>query len=62
MDIRFITTEDKPFWYSIDKHLPEKEFYIKKSETIKDTSLLLTISLLDCCAIICFGIIRLFAR
>lgn len=26
MDIRFITTEDKPFWYSIDKHLPEKEF------------------------------------
>ena len=29
MDIRFITTEDKPFWYSIDKHLPEKEFYKK---------------------------------
>ena len=26
MEIRFITTEDKPFWYSIDKHLPEKEF------------------------------------
>ena len=29
MEIRFITTEDKPFWYSIDKHLPEKEFYKK---------------------------------
>ena len=29
MEIRFITTEDKPFWYSIDKHLPEKEFYNK---------------------------------
>ena len=29
MEIRFITTEDKLFWYSIDKHLPEKEFYKK---------------------------------
>ena len=29
MEIRFITTEDKAFWYSIDKHLPEKEFYKK---------------------------------
>ena len=29
MEIRFITTEDKPFWYSIDKHLPENEFYKK---------------------------------
>ena len=26
MDIRFVTPEDKPFWYSLDKHLPEKEF------------------------------------
>ena len=26
MDIRYITSEDKFFWYSIDKHLPEEEF------------------------------------
>ena len=26
MDIRFVSPEDKPFWYSIDKHLPEEEF------------------------------------
>ena len=26
MEIRFISAEDKPFWYSIDKHLPEEEF------------------------------------
>ena len=26
MDIRYVKTEDKSFWYSIDKHLPEVEF------------------------------------
>ncbi len=26
MDIRYVTLEDKPFWYSFDKHLPEAEF------------------------------------
>ena len=26
MDIRFVAPEDKSFWYSIDKHLPEAEF------------------------------------
>ena len=26
MDIRFAVPEDKPFWYSLDKHLPEAEF------------------------------------
>ena len=26
MDIRFVTTADKRFWYSLDKHLPEAEF------------------------------------
>lgn len=26
MDIRYVKPEDKSFWYSIDKHLPEAEF------------------------------------
>lgn len=26
MDIRFVSPEDKSFWYSLDKHLPEAEF------------------------------------
>lgn len=26
MNIRFVTPEDKPFWYSLDNHLPETEF------------------------------------
>ncbi|MBO5536810.1 MAG: GNAT family N-acetyltransferase [Clostridia bacterium] len=26
MDIRFVTTADKRFWYSLDQHLPEAEF------------------------------------
>ena len=26
MDIRFVTSEDKPFWYGLDKHLSEAEF------------------------------------
>ena len=26
MDIRYVLPEDKAFWYSIDKHLPEAEF------------------------------------
>ena len=26
MDIRFVTTADKRFWYSLDQHLPEVEF------------------------------------
>ena len=26
MDIRFVTTADKRFWYRLDKHLPEAEF------------------------------------
>lgn len=24
--IRYVRLEDKPFWYSLDKHLPEQEF------------------------------------
>ena len=24
--IKYVTTNDKSFWYSLDKHLPEKEF------------------------------------
>ena len=26
MDIKYVQTEDKEFWYSLDKHLPEPEF------------------------------------
>lgn len=29
MDIRYVEPEDKSFWYSLDKHLPEAEFYKK---------------------------------
>lgn len=29
MDIRYVEPEDKSFWYSLDKHLPEVEFYKK---------------------------------
>lgn len=25
-EIRYVQSEDKKFWYSLDKHLPEKEF------------------------------------
>ncbi len=27
--IRYMTLEDKPFWYSLDRHLPEEEFLLK---------------------------------
>lgn len=26
IDIRYVQAEDKEFWYSLDKHLPEQEF------------------------------------
>lgn len=26
IEIRYVRSEDKEFWYSLDKHLPEKEF------------------------------------
>ena len=26
VEIRYVQTEDKEFWYSLDKHLPEAEF------------------------------------
>lgn len=25
-EIRYVQLEDKVFWYSLDKHLPEREF------------------------------------
>ena len=25
-EIRYVHTEDKEFWYSLDRHLPEQEF------------------------------------
>ena len=40
MDIRFVTTADKRFWYSLDKHLPEAEFEILKDMNGKDRILL----------------------
>ena len=27
--IRYVKPEDKEFWYSLDRHLPEREFYHK---------------------------------
>lgn len=29
LEIRYVQLEDKEFWYSLDKHLPEQEFDIK---------------------------------
>ena len=29
IDIRYVQTEDKEFWYRLDKHLPETEFVNK---------------------------------
>ena len=29
LEIRYVQSEDKEFWYSLDKHLPEQEFYNK---------------------------------
>lgn len=26
MEIRYVQPEDKAFWFSLDKHLPEQEF------------------------------------
>lgn len=26
LEIRYVRSEDKEFWYSLDKHLPEQEF------------------------------------
>lgn len=28
-EIRYVQAEDKEFWYSLDKHLPEQEFHDK---------------------------------
>lgn len=28
-EIRYLQPEDKEFWYSLDRHLPEQEFYRK---------------------------------
>lgn len=29
IEIRYVRPEDKPFWYSLDRHLPETEFMNK---------------------------------
>lgn len=29
IDIKYVEDSDKEFWYSLDKHLPETEFYKK---------------------------------
>ena len=31
IEIRYVQTEDKEFWYSLDRHLPEPEFENKVS-------------------------------
>ena len=31
VEIRYVQSEDKEFWYSLDRHLPEKEFNNKIS-------------------------------
>jgi hypothetical protein len=31
IEIRYVKLEDKDFWYSLDKHLPEEEFEKKSS-------------------------------
>ena len=30
-EIRYVKSEDKEFWYGLDKHLPEREFINKVS-------------------------------
>ena len=32
LEIRYVQIEDKEFWYSLDKHLPEQEFACKVSD------------------------------
>ena len=32
IEIRYVQLEDKDFWYSLDKHLPETEFISKVSD------------------------------
>ena len=32
LEIRYVQLEDKGFWYSLDKHLPEQEFDSKVRE------------------------------
>ena len=29
VEIRYVQSKDKEFWYSLDRHLPEKEFQDK---------------------------------
>jgi hypothetical protein len=32
LEIRYVQLEDKEFWYSLDRHLPEQEFDNKVSD------------------------------
>lgn len=32
VEIRYVQSEDKEFWYSLDSHLPEQEFNNKVSD------------------------------
>ena len=34
IEIRYVKLEDKDFWYSLDKHLPEVEFEKKVRDKI----------------------------
>ena len=61
IEIRYVKLEDKDFWYSLDKHLPEAEF--EKKFGIKGVMFSWKrINLLLCCVIIFFGITHHFAQ
>ena len=34
IETRYVQIEDKEFWYRLDKHLPEQEFFNKIHEKI----------------------------
>ena len=36
LEIRYVQSEDKEFWYSLDRHLSEQEFNNKISVTIQN--------------------------
>lgn len=58
--IEYVSSNDKDFWYSLDKHLPEKNLKIRLPIS-KATYFLQMTGRLDFCAIICFGTTHLFA-
>ena len=37
LEIRYVRPEDKAFWYSLDRHLPEEEFDTERAEAYTET-------------------------